>query len=299
MSLGEVKGHGEYVDKKTLQQVCECAREYTNGLRVRFNPESFSHGDGGLAGRIPADTIRVKGSQVIGDLHVYATYAHRDYLFELAEETPENFGLSMEFRGVPEGIDGKKYARCDEILAAAVVDLPAANATGLFSENKTTDNDTMKDEQVTALGVAIIAGLKPVLEALNPTPAATEYKEPDAAELKLAGVEEDDDDKTKKEKVIAYREEQKGLDRPATVRDVMQMYRQSGGRAASASASGKEAGENKDEDGKNLHPFEQHVRKYKETGMKEGRARARAARDFPNDYNDYVTRQNQPEPAKK
>ena len=114
----------------------DCARRYKGGLRVRFNPSTFNHGDAGLAGRILPDSIRINDEQdaVVGDMQVYKSYPHADYLFEIAETAPDNFGLSIEFNGLTEEIDGKRYARCEEIFAATIVDLPAANPTGLFAD---------------------------------------------------------------------------------------------------------------------------------------------------------------------
>ncbi len=134
-SVGEAKGHDLLCDNTTLEQLRDCAKEYKSGLRVRFNPNTFSHSEGTMPGFIPADTIKIKGDQLLGDLHTYKN-APRDaveFLYELAERSPDLFGLSVEFSGVPEEKGEERFARCDEILAAQVVDLPAANPTGLFS----------------------------------------------------------------------------------------------------------------------------------------------------------------------
>lgn len=137
IALGEARGHGKQVDQKTLETVRECASKYSNGLRVKFNPNTFTHGAGSLAGRIPPDSIRIEGNKTIGDLYLYNALpeATRDYLFEIAEETPENIGLSIEFSGDDEKIGENNFARCSEIYAATIVDLPAANPTGLFAED--------------------------------------------------------------------------------------------------------------------------------------------------------------------
>ncbi len=54
-------------------------------------------------------------------------------LLEMAETIPDTFGLSVAFSGPDEVIGGKTYNRCTELYNAALVDVPAANPTGLFS----------------------------------------------------------------------------------------------------------------------------------------------------------------------
>jgi len=132
-SIGEAKGHNKSCDRTTLEQLRECAREYDGGLRVRFNPNTFAHTEATLIGFIPNESMRMRGNRLVGDLHVYEHAPHTDYLYELAEKSPDLFGLSVEFSGVDEEKDGETFARCNEILAATIVDLPAANPTGLFA----------------------------------------------------------------------------------------------------------------------------------------------------------------------
>src|SRR5215475_8778489 len=135
IALGEARGHNKQVDQRTLETVRDCAKEYGDGLRVKFNPTTFQHGVGSLLGYIPPNTLRIEDSKCVGDLHVYKSFPNdaKDYLYEIAERTPGNIGLSIEFTGDDEVIDGSNFARCDQIFAATVVDLPAANPTGLFA----------------------------------------------------------------------------------------------------------------------------------------------------------------------
>jgi len=136
-SVGEARGHDQFLDRKTLEQVKDCASKYKSGLKVKFNPSSFNHGDAGIAGRMPNESLRIEGnngdSALIGDLHCYKQYPSLEYLYEIAENAPEHFGLSMEFNGVNEEMEGKLFSRCSEIFSAVIVDLPAANPTGLFA----------------------------------------------------------------------------------------------------------------------------------------------------------------------
>jgi len=136
IALGEARGHDKKIDHKTLESVIECAKTYGDGLRVKFNPSTFQHGAGSLAGFIPPSSLRIEEDKSVGDLHLYKNFPGdaKEYLYEIAERTPGNIGLSIEFSGDDEEIKGEKFARCDQIYAATIVDLPAANPTGLFAE---------------------------------------------------------------------------------------------------------------------------------------------------------------------
>ena len=226
ISLGEAKGHDKLCDRKTLESVRDCAQTYGDGLRVRFNPNTFAHGPAMLAGRIPADSIHIKGDKTLGDLHLYKSIPEqtREYLYEIAEETPGNIGLSIEFTGGDEEIKGEKFARCSEIYAATIVDLPAANPTGLFaigegkeelttnkggSNNDETEFDNMNDETIQKLSAGIATAMKPVFkqcleEAMPATPTKSK-EDQEKEEMAAAGVIAEDDDATKKQKLESYR----------------------------------------------------------------------------------------------
>ena len=137
IALGDARGHDKKVDQKTLEQVRDCAKTYGSGLRVKFNPSTFQHGVGSLLGFIPPSSLRIEDNKTVGDLHLYENFPNdaKEYLYEIAEKTPGNIGLSIEFSGDDEEVGDEKFARCDQIYAATVVDLPAANPTGLFAED--------------------------------------------------------------------------------------------------------------------------------------------------------------------
>lgn len=260
VSLGEARGHSKIADTRTLEQVCECARQYKSGLRVRFNVNTFNHGDAALAGYIARDSIKVNDAKdkVVGDLHVYASYPHKDYLYEIAERAPDNFGLSIEFSGLPESIGGIDFARCDEIFAATIVDLPAANPTGLFAADLTNDNKdskssvtkhktkgddmSMTDEQVTKLGEQVTAGLTkglaPVFEKFRMKQETPATGDPTAEELEAAGCTDEDTPEQKTEKINAYRA---NLNKPITQaslrKELMEVFRFTGGKAAKSSGA--------------------------------------------------------------
>lgn len=214
ISLGEAKGHDKLCDRKTLETVRDCAKEYGDGLKVKFNPETFTHGPAGMVGRIPIDTIRVKGDKTIGDLHLYKSYNEKakEYLYEMAEETPGNIGLSIEFTGDDEEIKGEKFARCSEIYAATIVDLPAANPTGLFSEgdfNKFQGDQSFLDW----LKSKISGGLDGLPDELKyPIQTLLEYQENEAklgnafSKQKLTSSKDKTKSKTETEELIMDKE---------------------------------------------------------------------------------------------
>ena len=129
ITTGEAKGHGVYVDATTLAQVKKCADLFRGGLGVKFNPNTFDHGQAGIAGSV--QNLRIVGNRLLGDLRVASTYAFRAYLLELAANQPDSFGLSIDFDMYTENVGGLDYARCASLDAVTVVDVPAAN-DGLF-----------------------------------------------------------------------------------------------------------------------------------------------------------------------
>ena len=117
------------MDATTLAQVKKCADAFRGGLGVKFNPNTFDHGQAGIAGSV--QNLRIVGNRLLGDLRVASTYASRAYLLELAANQPDSFGLSIDFDMYTENIGGLDYARCASLDAVTVVDVPAAN-DGLF-----------------------------------------------------------------------------------------------------------------------------------------------------------------------
>lgn len=293
LTKGQARGHSQVADQRTLEQVRDCAKQYKGGLRVRFNPGTFNHGDAGLAGRLPANTIEVAGDKTIGDLHMYKTFPYSDYLYEIAETAPDQIGLSIEFNGVPEKIGDHKFARCDEIFAATVVDLPAANPTGLFAakgseETNEDEENTMTNEQVAELSKQIVAGLteglKPVFQNAFKAKADSEIEAtPD--EKKAAGITDQDSKEESTRKLTEFRAK---LDKPFTFRDAMNLYRFTGNGAASASPEG---GKKKSDKGTKAERFEELIDEEIEGGAKNrGRAILLARKRDGKAYNAWMTK---------
>lgn len=134
---GIAKGHGEEIDAVTLSQVADCARGFAGGLKVVDRHTKSSDSIFSTTGTLK--NFRVEDGKVRADLHILATEPNRDKLLEMAETMPDTFGLSIAFSGPTETRDGRNFARCTEIYNAALVDVPAANPTGLFSADAGAD----------------------------------------------------------------------------------------------------------------------------------------------------------------
>lgn len=127
ISVGEAKGHGLFVDEQTLREVKACAESYAGGVKVNLD-----HGAGikDIIGFV--DNFRIVGEKLLGDLNLLQHANRRDYVLEIAEKLPDTFGISIAFSGPIREIDGKRFASCEELYSADLVQTPAANPTGLF-----------------------------------------------------------------------------------------------------------------------------------------------------------------------
>jgi hypothetical protein len=148
ISVGEAKGHGLFVDAQTLREVKACAETYAGGVKVNLD-----HGAGikDIVGF--CDNFRIIGEKLVADLNLLKNAERREYVLEIAEKLPDTFGISIAFSGPVREIDGKRFASCEELYSADLVQTPAANPTGLFSfEAKAVDKNltNMEDEKTQA-----------------------------------------------------------------------------------------------------------------------------------------------------
>lgn len=146
ISVGEAKGHGLFVDAQTLREVKACAETYAGGVKVNLD-----HGAGikDIVGF--CDNFRIVGEKLIADLNLLQNAERKDYVLEIAEKLPDTFGISIAFSGPVREIDGKRFASCEELYSADLVQTPAANPTGLFSfEAKAVDkiSSDMEDAKI-------------------------------------------------------------------------------------------------------------------------------------------------------
>lgn len=191
ITCGEARGHDMVVDALTLNQVKSCAETYTNGLKVKL--DHFSGVDA-IVGYLK--NFRIDGQKLLADLDLFQTHPKRDYVLELAQKIPDNFGLSIMFSGTHEEINGIMHARCDEIYSADLVSEPAANASGLFeiktekpavdtSKNIETPISSNKEKPMTPEQLKELAEQlsKAVALALTPPPAKEKSEDEKAKEL--------------------------------------------------------------------------------------------------------------------
>lgn len=317
ISSGAAKGHGVLIDDTTLTSVLKCAQKYGTGLKVKFNPDTFNHGDGSIVGFVPKASYRIENGALLGDLQLNASYEKRGYILELAESQPDTFGLSIDFSGDPEEISGVKFARCTEIYAVTIVDEPAANDTGLFkaTEDKPTKQPTrylMTPEDKKEFAEMLKEGLSGIDTRLSAVETGMkkgmssdeDEKEPAvsgmsadsiAAERLAAGVATGETGAPANRKIHAYRRTQA---RPATVADIETIVsRQVTGLMAGAANNGvthnlRGAGGNDKE-----HAFTRRLAGRIAAGDKPAQAIWRAKADAPKEFEDWE-KLGRPMPAK-
>jgi len=169
ITVGEALGHGLFCDEEFLGQVVEAMNNEESGLKARFtHPGACSDGMGKFLGRFK-DAVFIDG-KVLADLH-FSESAHEtpdgnlaEYVMKLAETDPDMFGTSIVFSRDHEAEEqfekdntkkskGKEYfespheanennllhCRLLKLRACDIVDTPAANPDGLFSQSSGAD----------------------------------------------------------------------------------------------------------------------------------------------------------------
>lgn len=143
ITKGIAKGHDLIVDETTLAQVVKCGNGAKNGIKVKVGHDS---GVEEIVGRLT--NFRIEEDKVLADLELLSSSPRRDFIFEIAQKTPEAVGLSIAFEGKPEATNGQQMARCTRLRSVDLVDEPAANPDGLFevAVDETPKVESMKDE---------------------------------------------------------------------------------------------------------------------------------------------------------
>jgi hypothetical protein len=202
ISVGEAKGHGLFVDAQTLREVKACAETYAGGVKVNLD-----HGAGikDIIGFV--DNFRIIADKLVADLNLLQNAERREYVLEIAEKLPDTFGISIAFSGPVREIDGKRFASCEELYSADLVQTPAANPTGLFSfEAKAVDkfSSDMEDEKTQAEEIKDEIDISDILSRLSALETAFgDYKNKmeEMPEEKMA--EEKKDEETEMSKLSA------------------------------------------------------------------------------------------------
>jgi hypothetical protein len=128
LEIGEAKGHDLFVDKLSLEKAMDIMKQAPNGVKVKMN-----HGSGLDAVVGFARNARIEGNKLVADLKLLKNSQHYGLIKEMADEAPDQFGISLAFVNESESINGKDYIRPQSIASADLVSSPAAT-NGLFEE---------------------------------------------------------------------------------------------------------------------------------------------------------------------
>lgn len=146
---GEALGHELWCDEQFVRDVVTFTNNKNLGLKARFtHPGLSSDGVGTKLGKF-FDAYYENG-QAYADLHIQpAAYDTpngnlADYVMSMAEDTPEDFGLSISFMYYevkeentdPSNVEEYDIPIMEELYACDVVDTPAANPNGLFKRGQ-------------------------------------------------------------------------------------------------------------------------------------------------------------------
>jgi hypothetical protein len=130
-------------DEQTADQVLALARSQPKGVKARFKHPLAGDGLGSYLGRWRNWRMSDDGKTVLADLHL-ASVAFQgpdskgSYVLSLAEEDPEAFGVSVFpildklAMQAADAVEGRTPMRFRRLIAADIVDEPAATSGGLF-----------------------------------------------------------------------------------------------------------------------------------------------------------------------
>lgn len=215
-TIGEVRGHDEHFDRRTLELYEKLTKEFAGGVRIKVD-----HGSGVFSTVGAWRTPRIEGNVLRGDLHVLPSCEDRELLFDMADEMPDTFGVSPHILRTLETIDGKKFTRPTEIFHADIVDVPATNPAGLYAARLQVDTRSgdMSDQPSPAEFSALqaqVTEFSTKFAALVESSAKSEAKigelttKLEASEAKFSALEKDRD--ALKADVVKLQAEKQGRD---------------------------------------------------------------------------------------
>lgn len=142
ITKGEAQGRnaGTWIDETTLSQIASTAQKYRDGIKVKLSEYKEHDGSVGQVVGVLRD-FRVETNRVRADLHLLKSDDNFQKILEMSTTMPSEFGLSVVIPREIEKVDGKDCLRCSEIYSVDLVESPAANPTGLFSQ-KTNEPET-------------------------------------------------------------------------------------------------------------------------------------------------------------
>jgi hypothetical protein len=206
MTIGEATGHDLFVDQTTIEQIESLGNEFSNGVKVKAN-----HGGGvdTIIGR--AKNFRIDGQTVRADLYLLENYNDRSRFMEIAEVMPEEVGLSATFSGIDEPIDDKTFARASELYSVDLVEIPAANPTGLFSRKFDSHAKSMESKEIAEIVKGVLETELAEIKAMQ-----EEYKTELASIKEMMAPkelsEEEEKEMAEKEKAMEEKEEEKAME---------------------------------------------------------------------------------------
>jgi hypothetical protein len=200
ITVGEAKGHGIYIDGKTLTTALEVLKDKGGQLKCASRHLSWDEYFSKRGDRVEDfpgwfSGAAIKGDQLIAEKLEFfdsfktgdATKALFTRFLEMADKTPELFGVSLEPWGYLSyvGKDGVEYTerpkdielkydglpalRVTDLFYGALVDEPAANPRGLFAQLSAKFSDS---EFVAALR-SLFAGEQPALDTRTGLPGTS------------------------------------------------------------------------------------------------------------------------------
>ncbi|MDR0532723.1 MAG: hypothetical protein LBH01_02090 [Verrucomicrobiales bacterium] len=161
----KARGHELFTDSTTLEQMRDCGNELEQ-VPVKWNHRTGADAVNGYLTNFQIKKVGRK-NKLLADWHLLKTHAQYEQALELAERMPRNVGLSAAFRGEDEVIDGKSFARCEELLAVDLVAHPAANPTGMFADPSVDNLPTGMDPKKTPDQEPTLRGLMARLEEIS------------------------------------------------------------------------------------------------------------------------------------
>lgn len=173
LTAGEAKGHNLLIDETSLQQALAVAQsmgriKVTNGHGAQQVMDILGY----------VENFKIQGDRLLGDLTLLDN-DKASYVASLANIMPDQFGLSLTFSGVPEELDGQRYARVFEIFDISVVVTPAANAS-LFTAFSRISVDTLRLAMTETPAKTEELNAAAPVAAPEPTPAVTVTEAPKA-----------------------------------------------------------------------------------------------------------------------
>jgi hypothetical protein len=182
------RGHDLAVDETTLSQMKHCG-DTRGQVPVKVDHKS---GAASVCGYL--ENFYPQDGKLKADWHLLQTHPLKEQILETAARMPRGVGLSAAFVGPdkPERTkDGKKAARCEELVSVDYVTLPAANPNGMFSAKVDSPQVAMNPELLAAIQAAVAEAVAPLskqIDLLKNPPTLEEIAQMDDAQLAELGI---------------------------------------------------------------------------------------------------------------